>query len=64
VFAKSKTQEGAAGKTLLVNILNLTGAKVRMNDQEMDAADIFAKLREKNPDMQASIQVSESNVVL
>lgn len=62
VFAKSKTQEGAAGKTLLVNILNLTGAKVRMNDQEMDAADIFAKLREKNPDMQASIQVSESNV--
>lgn len=62
VFAKSKTQEGAAGKTLLVNILNLTGAKVRMNDQEMDAGDIFGKLREKNPDMQASIQVSESNV--
>lgn len=62
VFAKSKTQDSSAGKTLLVNIRDLIGGKVRMNDQEMDASEVFTKLREKNPDMQASIQVSEANI--
>lgn len=62
VFAKSKVQDSQIGKTLLVNIKDLVGARVRMNDQEQDAEPIFAKLREKNPDMQASLVVSESNL--